>query len=191
MEVNYEQWKSLRRELLLRRGSVHGQRDPVGMGDCHCESCRRWSAGAVNAFILWKPETVQITRGAENIGAYNKTPNSFRKWCKTCEGHIFTEHPSMGLTDVVCGSHSGLSVQRRRPSATHPSCAASSPDNGHAKCLPSSFRHADARAAHFRASSPNKALQPTGQSQLSRPAPELHLSGQQASETISYGHPRR
>ena len=74
--------------------------DPVGMGYCHCESCRRWSAGPVNAFTLWKPETVQITRGAENIGTYNKTPNSFRKWCKTCGGHIFTEHPGMGLTDV-------------------------------------------------------------------------------------------
>ena len=74
--------------------------DPVGMGYCHCESCRRWSAGPVNAFTLWKPETVQITRGSENIGTYNKTQNSFRKWCKTCGGHIFTEHPGMGLTDV-------------------------------------------------------------------------------------------
>lgn len=38
--------------------------------------------------------------GAGNIGTYNKTPHSYRKWCKTCGGHIFTEHPGMGLTDV-------------------------------------------------------------------------------------------
>jgi len=74
--------------------------DPVAMGYCHCESCRLWSAGPVNAFTLWKPEAVQITLGAENIGVYNKTPRSYRKWCKTCGGHIFTEHPGMGLTDV-------------------------------------------------------------------------------------------
>ena len=74
--------------------------EPVGMGYCHCESCRHWSAGPVNAFTLWKPEAVQVTRGADNIGTYNKTPRSYRKWCKTCGGHIFTEHPGMGLIDV-------------------------------------------------------------------------------------------
>ena len=73
---------------------------PEGMGYCHCESCRQWSAGPVNAFTLWKPESVKITKGAGNIGTYNKTPHSFRKWCKTCGGHILTEHPGMGLTDV-------------------------------------------------------------------------------------------
>jgi len=74
--------------------------DPAGMGYCHCESCRHWSAGPVNAFTLWQPQAVQITRGADNIGSYNKTPNSYRKWCKSCGGHVFTEHPGMGLTDV-------------------------------------------------------------------------------------------
>ncbi|MFJ3371633.1 GFA family protein [Pseudomonas sp. NPDC086251] len=74
--------------------------EPAAMGYCHCESCRHWSAGPVNAFTLWKPEALQITRGADNIGTYNKTPRSLRKWCKTCGGHIFTEHPEMGLIDV-------------------------------------------------------------------------------------------
>lgn len=73
---------------------------PVAMGYCHCESCRHWSAAPVNAFTLWKPEAVAITKGADNIGTYNKTPKSFRKWCKTCGGHIFSEHPGLGLTDV-------------------------------------------------------------------------------------------
>lgn len=74
--------------------------DPEAMGYCHCESCRRWSAGPVNAFTLWKPENVRITRGADNVGTYNKTPASARKWCRTCGGHIMTEHPGMGLIDV-------------------------------------------------------------------------------------------
>ncbi len=72
--------------------------EPVAMGYCHCTSCRHWSAGPINAFTLWKPEAVKVTKGADNIGSYNKTAQSTRKWCKTCGGHVLTEHP--GLTDV-------------------------------------------------------------------------------------------
>ena len=73
---------------------------PAAMGYCHCESCRHWSAGPVNAFSLWPPDAVKITQGADNIGTFAKTPQSHRKWCKTCGGHVFSEHPGMGLTDV-------------------------------------------------------------------------------------------
>jgi hypothetical protein len=78
--------------------------EPVAMGYCHCESCRRWSAGPVNAFSLWKPEAVQVTRGAEHIGTYSHTPRSDRKWCKHCGGHIFTQHPAWNLTDVYAAT---------------------------------------------------------------------------------------
>jgi len=74
--------------------------EPAAMGYCHCESCRAWSAAPVNAFTLWKPESVRVTKGADNIGTFNKTPHSYRKWCKTCGGHLFTDHPEMGLVDV-------------------------------------------------------------------------------------------
>lgn len=77
--------------------------DPVGMGYCHCASCRQWSASPVNGFTLWPPSAVKVTKGEENIGTYNKTPQSYRKWCKTCGGHIFTDHPPMGLVDVFAG----------------------------------------------------------------------------------------
>lgn len=74
--------------------------EPIGMGYCHCESCRTWSAGPVNAFTLWKPEAVEVTKGGEHIGTYNKTSRSARKWCKTCGGHVFTDHPKSGFIDV-------------------------------------------------------------------------------------------
>jgi len=80
------------------RLAVSGQ--PAAMGYCHCESCRTWSAAPVNAFTLWKPEALRVTRGADNIGAFHKTSKSHRKWCKTCGGHLFTEHPQWGLVDV-------------------------------------------------------------------------------------------
>ena len=74
--------------------------DPAAMGYCHCTSCRTWSAGPVNAFTLWKPEAVKITKGADNLGSFAKNPSSIRKWCKTCGGHVLSEHPGFGLTDV-------------------------------------------------------------------------------------------
>jgi len=80
------------------RFTVSGE--PAAMGYCHCESCRTWSAGPVNAFTLWKPQGVRVTRGADRIGAFSKTPNSRRQWCKACGGHLFTEHPAWGLIDV-------------------------------------------------------------------------------------------
>lgn len=74
--------------------------EPVAMGYCHCDSCRLWSAGPVNAFTLWKPEAVKVTRGAANVGTYHKTERSQRKWCTQCGGHLYTDHPTWGVMDV-------------------------------------------------------------------------------------------
>ncbi|MEX2520873.1 MAG: GFA family protein [Paracoccaceae bacterium] len=82
--------------------SVSGE--PAAMGYCHCESCRSWSAGPVNAFSLWSPASVKVTKGEENILTYNKTENSARKSCKTCGGHVMTDHPGMGLVDVYAAT---------------------------------------------------------------------------------------
>jgi hypothetical protein len=82
--------------------------EPVAMGFCHCESCRQWSASPVNAFTLWKPDAVQITRGGERLGSYAKSSRSLRKWCTACGGHILTEHPQLGLIDVYAAVIPGL-----------------------------------------------------------------------------------
>jgi hypothetical protein len=87
--------------------------EPVAMGYCHCESCRRWSAGPVNAFSLWRPDAVKITAGADNVGSYAKTPQSVRKWCKTCGGHLLTDHPAIRLVDVYAAILSGLDFRPR------------------------------------------------------------------------------
>lgn len=85
--------------------------DPAGMGYCHCTSCRHWSAGPVNAFTLWKPEALTVTRGADSIGTYNKTPISYRKWCTRCGGHLFTDHPTLGLVDIYAAMLPTLSFE--------------------------------------------------------------------------------
>jgi hypothetical protein len=74
--------------------------EPVAMGYCHCDSCRHWSAGPVNAFTLWKLSALNVLRGASRIGTFNKSPGSVRKWCTSCGGHLFTDHPLLGLVDV-------------------------------------------------------------------------------------------
>ncbi|MEO8672370.1 MAG: GFA family protein [Tahibacter sp.] len=81
---------------------------PEGMGYCHCESCRSWSAGPVNAFTLWKPENVRVTRGAELIGHFEKTEKSDRQFCVQCGGHLMTRHPTFGLIDVYAATIPGL-----------------------------------------------------------------------------------
>jgi len=74
--------------------------EPAAMGYCHCESCRHWSAGPVNAFTLWKPEAVKVTKGAEFVATYTKNPSSERQYCSKCGGHLMTNHPPFGLIDV-------------------------------------------------------------------------------------------
>lgn len=77
---------------------------PVGMGYCHCRSCRSWSAGPVNAFTLWQPDAVRVTRGAEDIATYAKTPASERQFCRKCGGHLMAMHPGFGLVDVFAAT---------------------------------------------------------------------------------------
>ena len=85
---------------------------PVAAGYCHCASCRSWSAAPVNAFTLWKPDAVKVTKGEGDIGVYHKTERSYRKFCKRCGGHLFTEHPHWGLIDVYAAT---IPAHRHQP----------------------------------------------------------------------------
>ena len=100
---------------------------PEAMGYCHCTSCRTWSAGPLNGFSLWKPEALKVTKGADQIGTFNKTPVSLRKWCKACGGHLLTEHPEWKLVDVFAAA-SGPDAALRQTVAPDP---VSAPDTAH------------------------------------------------------------
>ena len=84
---------------------------PEGMGYCHCRSCRSWSGGPVNAFTLWSPQAVTVTKGAEHIRSYAKTELSQRKTCGMCGGHLMTVHPPLGLVDVFAATIPTLDFQ--------------------------------------------------------------------------------
>ena len=85
--------------------------EPKVMGFCHCTSCRSWGAAPVNAFSLWDPQAVTVTKGEDKLAAYNKTPQSYRKFCQTCGGHVMTDHPLIGLIDVYAATVPDLSFQ--------------------------------------------------------------------------------
>ena len=78
------------------------------MGYCHCSSCRSWSASPVNAFTLWKPENVKVTKGAEFLSGFEKTEMSDRQFCTKCGGHLMTAHPPLGLVDVYAATIPGV-----------------------------------------------------------------------------------
>jgi len=80
------------------------QGEPEAMGYCHCSSCRSWAAAPVNAFTLWKPQNVRVTKGAEHLGKFVKGPASHRQYCKRCGGHLMTDHPHLGLVDVYAAT---------------------------------------------------------------------------------------
>jgi hypothetical protein len=78
--------------------------EPEAMGYCHCRSCRSWSGGPVNAFSLWKPGAVRVTKGAEHLETFAKTAMSERQFCAKCGGHLMANHPPLGLVDVFAAT---------------------------------------------------------------------------------------
>lgn len=85
--------------------------EPEAMGYCHCSSCRSWSAGPVNAFTLWKPDNVKVTKGREYLSGFAKSPTSERQFCARCGGHVMTGHPTFGLTDVYAATIPSLAFK--------------------------------------------------------------------------------
>lgn len=83
---------------------IEAEGKPEAMGYCHCGSCRSWSAGPVNAFTLWKPEAVIVTKGKDKLAGFMKTEKSDRQFCTVCGGHVMTKHPTFGLTDVFAAT---------------------------------------------------------------------------------------
>src|SRR4051794_38165641 len=81
---------------------------PEAMGYCHCNSCRSWSAAPVNAFTLFKPENVKVTRGAECVGHFSKTRMGDRQSGTKRGGRLLTARPPLGLVDVYAATLPGL-----------------------------------------------------------------------------------
>jgi len=85
--------------------------EPLEMGYCHCENCRRYSAAPVSAFTLWKWENVNLTKGADFLGKFKSSDISARRYCTQCGSHISVDHPTLGLIDVRIGALRNFPLQ--------------------------------------------------------------------------------
>lgn len=82
--------------------------DPIEMGYCHCDSCRRHSGAPLCTYMLWKSEHVRITKGHAHVRSFNKTGMSDRHFCTRCGGRLLTRHPSLALTDLPAPAVHGI-----------------------------------------------------------------------------------
>lgn len=82
--------------------------EPVEMGYCHCKDCRAYSGSPLNSYALWKDDQVKIVKGAGLLAGFNKKGMSNRLHCTKCGGHVMTEHPGMGFTDVFASHFATL-----------------------------------------------------------------------------------
>lgn len=80
--------------------AIRATGDPIEMGYCHCASCRAYSGAPFVSYALFAEDQVTVTRGLELLGFVNKTGMSARRFCFRCGGHVMTQHPAMGFTDV-------------------------------------------------------------------------------------------
>ena len=56
--------------------------EPMEMGYCHCENCRRYSAAPVKrVHVVEMEENVNLTKGAEFLGKFKSSDISDRRYC--------------------------------------------------------------------------------------------------------------
>jgi hypothetical protein len=78
--------------------AAHG--DPIDMGYCHCTSCRTYSGAPLVAFTIWPTAQVEVTKGGELLGSFNKVGTSNRKYCLRCGGHLMIVHAHLEVVDI-------------------------------------------------------------------------------------------
>ena len=79
---------------------IEASGEPLDMGYCHCNACRRYSGAPVAAFTLWKADQVKMTKGQELVGRFKSSEISDRWYCTRCGSHVIVDHPTLGLTDI-------------------------------------------------------------------------------------------
>jgi hypothetical protein len=87
------------REVRLAEAPVTLRRlgaDAVGrsVGRLHAELVTSRSARVIREAAI-RQLIMLLSSGLVVRGAF-----SIRRWCKACGGHVLTEHPNLGLTDV-------------------------------------------------------------------------------------------
>jgi hypothetical protein len=62
---------------------IEASGQPLDMGYCHCENCRRYSTAPVSAFTVWKSDSVRVPKGRQFLGTFKSSDISDRSAADT------------------------------------------------------------------------------------------------------------
>ena len=74
--------------------------EPVYVGYCHCEDCRRWSGAPVSAFVGYGEGCLEFEQGVP--GVYASSPGVRRSFCVACGTSLFYEDERLPGEVYVC-----------------------------------------------------------------------------------------
>lgn len=81
-------------------GAVRYEADgpPVGVGNCHCRTCRRHTGAPMVAFVMFEANNVRFPKSERNI--FRSSPNVKRGFCSNCGTPLTWEGTYKGL-DII------------------------------------------------------------------------------------------
>ncbi len=77
--------------------------EPLGIGYCHCQSCRRHSGAPVVAFVGFREDRVRFTGRARSV--YNSSPGVGRAFCGQCGTTLTWEGFSRASNSTIIEFH--------------------------------------------------------------------------------------
>jgi hypothetical protein len=74
--------------------------EPLGVGHCHCSSCRRHTGAPVVTFVAFDAQQVRFPKGERRI--YNSSPGVGRAFCDQCGTPLTWEgHTALWDTSII------------------------------------------------------------------------------------------
>ena len=76
--------------------------EPMRVGLCHCETCRRNTGAAFGVFAVVRRGDLQVLSG--ETGWFQSSPVGKRHFCRSCGSPVFSEWTDSDDIDVYVGS---------------------------------------------------------------------------------------
>jgi hypothetical protein len=76
--------------------------EPLRVGLCHCEICRRNTGSAFGSFAVF--ERGRVTFGNGDTGSYRSSPGSRRHFCRDCGSPVYSTWDNEDIVDIYVGA---------------------------------------------------------------------------------------
>ena len=70
---------------------------------CHCVNCRKLTAASVATYVHVENDKFRWLAGEDNINAYESSPGSLRKFCRTCSSMVPSQAPYLTTMSIPAG----------------------------------------------------------------------------------------